>query len=138
MNPRKFEAIVVDDEPAAISTLENALLAYPELNILAHFTNPEEAFNAICRQHPDIVFLDIDMPGMTGIELLDKIHQTGFHPSVVFVTAFDKYAIEAIHRSAFDYLVKPINSKELEKVIIKFLNQPSEPVHEVQIQTSNT
>jgi two-component system LytT family response regulator len=138
MNPRKFEAIVVDDEPAAISTLENALLAYPELNILAHFTNPEEAFNAICRQHPDIVFLDIDMPGMTGIELLDKIHQTGFHSSVVFVTAFDKYAIEAIHRSAFDYLVKPINSKELEKVIIKFLNQPSEPVHEVQIQTSNT
>jgi len=134
MNTRKFEAIIVDDEPAAISTLENALLAYPELNILAHFTNPEEAFTAICRQHPDIVFLDIDMPGMTGIELLDQLHQAGLHPITAFVTAFDKYAIEAIHRSAFDYLVKPINPTELEKVIIKFLNQPSQPVHEDRIK----
>jgi len=134
MNARKFEAIIVDDEPAAISTLEKALSAYPELNVYAHFTDPEEGLTAICRQHPDIVFLDIDMPGITGIELLDKIHQSGLHPITIFVTAFDNYAIEAIHHSAFDYLVKPINLKELDKVIIKFLNLPSEPVQDDQIK----
>jgi DNA-binding LytR/AlgR family response regulator len=135
MNKKTFNAIIVDDEPAAISTLEKALSAYPELNVLVHFTDPVEALTAICRQHPDIVFLDIDMPGMTGIELLDQLHQVGFKPISVFVTAFDNFAIEAIHRSAFDYLVKPINQKELDKVIIKILTQPKEHLQDDQIKS---
>lgn len=134
MNKRKFEVIIVDDEPAAISTLEKALSAYPDINVQAHFTNPAEAITAICLQHPDILFLDIDMPGITGIELLDRIHQSGLHPIVVFVTAFDKYAIEAIHRAAFDYLVKPLDSKDLDQVIIRIMNYPQPPDNEAQFK----
>lgn len=110
-----MKAIIVDDERLARQELRNLLKKHP-VNLVAECANHIEAKNAIETERPDVVFLDIQMPEKNGFELLEELE---YIPEIVFVTAYDEYAINAFKVNAFDYLLKPINEKELENTIEK-------------------
>ncbi len=108
-------ALIADDEPNLAQDLRDRLRAmWPELEILDLAANGLEALRAIGEDEPDIVFLDIRMPGLTGIELARRIDPG---TRVVFVTAYDEYAVEAFEREAVDYLVKPVPDERLAKCV---------------------
>ncbi|PCI94844.1 MAG: DNA-binding response regulator [Flavobacteriales bacterium] len=113
-----FKTIIVDDEKGCRDTLENLLQEIPEINVVAIVDSIALAQEAITNLQPQLVFLDIEMPGGTGFELLEKISPINFE--IIFTTAYDQYAIKAIKYSALDYLLKPIDPDELAKTIQRF------------------
>ena len=121
MNTNEFTTIIVDDEPACIKTLESDLSRFPEICIVSTCTSPDNAASEIVRLQPDLLFIHVEMPGMTGVELLNRI-QSDIHADmhIVFYTAYDKYLLDAIHASAFDYLLKPYHWEELVSLIKRF------------------
>ena len=117
-----IRTIIVDDEPNSRETLELMLDEYKQhLIVEDSCSTPLEAINSIQKHQPDLVFLDIEMPGMNAFGMLKKIEPIDF--DVVFTTAFDRYAINAIRISALDYLLKPIDRDELWNVIYKCLDK---------------
>lgn len=118
MKTNVISTIIVDDEVACIKSLENDLSRYPEIEIVSTFTSPDLAIREIVRLQPDLLFIDVEMPIMSGVELLSRI-QSDIHSNmhIVFYTAFDKYVLDALRASAFDYLLKPYQLKELDNLI---------------------
>ena len=114
-----IKAIIIDDETSAINVLSLLLKkkCKDDVEVIATTTSPVEGKVLIEQHKPDLVFLDIEMPGMTGIDLIRSLHNPNFH--VVFVTAYDAYAVEAFELSAIDYLLKPIGADKVERVINK-------------------
>lgn len=111
-------AILIDDEPKALAILKNKIERFcTNVNIIAETQNPEEALKLIEKKQPQLVFLDIAMPQMSGFDLLAKIPNPNFE--IIFVTAFDDYAIDAINHCAIGYLVKPVDNKTLIATVIK-------------------
>jgi len=107
-----MKTVIVDDEQDAVLTLELIILEYfSELEIVGKFTDPEKALSLIPKLKPDLLFLDINMPGMNGFELLHNLKKKDFH--IVFTTAYDEYALKAFKYNAVDYLLKPIDVEEL-------------------------
>jgi two-component system LytT family response regulator len=117
-----MKAIIIDDERLARQELKNLLAAYPEVQIVGEAANAEQAMEMIEKLNPDVIFLDIQMPGKNGFELLEEISGV---PEVVFVTAFDEYAIRAFEVNALDYLLKPIQPTRLAETVKKILNKES-------------
>ena len=115
-----MKAIIIDDERLARQELRNLLAAHKEIEIVAECSNADEAKLKISEINPDVIFLDIQMPGKTGLELLEDISAL---PEVVFVTAFDEYAIRAFEINALDYLLKPVQPARLSETIKKLLNK---------------
>jgi two-component system, LytTR family, response regulator len=103
----KIRTLIIDDEPHAREGIRIRLARYPEIYIIGECASGSEAVTVIDSLQPDLLFLDIQMPEMNGFEVLRKIHITP-QPIVIFVTAFDKYAIQAFECHALDYLLKPI------------------------------
>lgn len=118
MKTEGLTAIIVDDEQASIETLQKDLQFFPEIEVLETFTYPEKAARGIIRLQPDILFLDVQMPGLSGVELLRQI-QEEIHTDmrVIFYTAYDEYLLDALRASAFDFLLKPYQPKELAFII---------------------
>lgn len=113
-----YKAILVDDEKHFCDYLSELLQSnFPEIEIAATARNAEDAFVAIQQHKPDVVFLDVEMPGMSGTELLAQFSKPEFE--VVFTTSHDKYAFKAIKYQALDYLLKPVSKIELAKAIEK-------------------
>lgn len=111
-------AIIVDDELHCREVLRILLDMYcPEVEVLEACEDGISALNAIAKHHPDIVFIDIEMPGMNAFDMLMRLEDINFH--IVFTTAYDQYAIKAIKFSALDYLLKPIDADELVAAIAK-------------------
>lgn len=111
-----INAILIDDERKALAILRSKLERLcPEVNIIAETQDPQEALLLIQDLNPDLVFLDIAMPQMSGFDLLSKISSPAFE--VIFVTAFDNYAIEAIRHCAIGYIVKPVDNEDLVEAI---------------------
>jgi|SRR5690554_3605688 len=111
-------AIIIDDEPDGCEAIRMVLAKHcPEVAVQRICNHPEAGLNAINNLDPDLVFLDIQMPGMTGFDLLQRL--TPFTFKVIFVTAYDSYAIKAIKFSALDYLLKPIDAEELTAAVEK-------------------
>ena len=112
-----IRAIVVDDEPLAREELGFLLKAHPEIKVVAEGRNGVEAFQLIKEHQPDLVFLDVAMPGQDGLELvrrlLDKKNKVVKMPQVIFATAYDQYAVQAFELNAIDYLLKPIDKGRL-------------------------
>jgi two-component system LytT family response regulator len=107
-----IRALIIDDEAKARQGLRLELERYcPEVEVLALCESPEVGLEKINELHPDLIFLDVQMPKMTGFDLLEKLPE--IHFEVIFVTAYDRYAIKAIKFSALDYLLKPIDVDEL-------------------------
>jgi len=112
-----INAILADDEQNLTDYLKSRLAAFwPELNIVATAANGAEALRLIDDHAPDIVFLDIKMPGLTGLEVANRIDKK---THVVFVTAYDQYAVEAFDQQALDYLLKPVMDDRLQRAITR-------------------
>jgi len=121
-----INTIIVDDEVHCLDTLNILLNDYcPEIQVTGKCMSGKKALEAIERIKPELVFLDIEMPSMTGFELLEKFVKIPF--SVIFTTSYDQYAIKAIRFSALDYLLKPIDHKELVAAVTKVKQQNVQP-----------
>jgi two-component system LytT family response regulator len=118
-----FRAIIIDDEKESIDLLLDLLKDCPEIIILDSFQDPEEGIKGILSYKPDVLFLDIQMPGKDGFDVLREIHDYNLNPVVIFITGYDQFAIKAIKFAAFDYLLKPVDPEELKNTIEKLKNQ---------------
>lgn len=113
-----MRAIIIDDEKRARMNLSILLGEYcPQVEVVADCENLPEGVKAIRRLQPDLVLLDIEMPGHSGLELLDFFDENEVNFSIVFTTAYNEYAIQAFKISAIDYLLKPINPEELVRAV---------------------
>lgn len=117
-----IRAIIIDDERAARLELIRMLKDYPQIRVLAEASNADEAEELIGLLKPELIFLDIQMPGRSGFELLEGLD---FIPLVVFVTAYDQYALKAFEVSALDYLMKPIRVERFEKAMNQVFERSS-------------
>lgn len=112
-----LRTIIIDDEPNCIEMLGLMLGRYcPEVQVLHTFSNPLDAPAAILDQSPDLLFLDIEMPGMSGFDLLEKVKSMA-QPDVIFTTAHNEYAIKAFKYAAIDYLLKPVDAFDLKAAV---------------------
>lgn len=122
-----LNVIIIDDELKSIKSLKWELESFcTDVNVDAFFTNPEEALSYLKNHSIDCVFLDIEMPHMDGFQFLQNFEDRSFE--VVFVTAYDQYAVKAIKESALDYLLKPIDSDDLITTVEKIKNRNSPKV----------
>jgi len=113
-----MRVILIDDEPLARSVLAEYLAKWPQFEIVQECSDGFEGVKAIMQHQPDLIFLDIQMPKITGFEMLELVEQK---PSVIFTTAFDEFALKAFEANAIDYLLKPFNQERFNKAIQKFL-----------------
>lgn len=111
-----MKTILIDDEPLAIGRLKRLLGKFEDFEVIAEAKNGQEGLEKITQLKPDVIFLDIEMPEMTGFEMLAQLD---FMPLVVFATAYDQYAIRAFEENSIDYLLKPIETERLEKTVEK-------------------
>jgi two-component system, LytTR family, response regulator len=111
-----LKAIIVDDERLARAELQKLLKEHPEVEIIAEASNVDEAIEKIEELNPDLIFLDIQMPGKTGFDLLEELEKA---PHVIFTTAYDEYALKAFEVNALDYLLKPVEPNRLAEAIQK-------------------
>jgi len=116
MTTTLIKAIIIDDERLARNELKKLLLEHPEIEIIEEATNATEGIEKIESLNPDLIFLDIQMPGKTGFDLLSELERA---PKVIFTTAYDEYAFKAFEVNALDYLLKPIEPKRLSDAIQK-------------------
>ncbi|WP_166335176.1 LytR/AlgR family response regulator transcription factor [Sphingobacterium chungjuense] len=112
-----IKTILIDDEPLARSILLEYLQSHPDFEVVAECNDGFEGVKAIQQHKPDLVFLDIQMPKLTGFEMLELLDD---QPHIIFTTAFDEFAIKAFEKNAIDYLLKPISPDRFEKSLDKF------------------
>lgn len=113
-----IQALIVDDEPNNVETLGYMLKKHcQDVAVIGTALNIQTGYELICSLQPDLVFLDVQMPESTGFDLLSKFERCNFE--IIFVTAFDQYAIQAIKFSAIDYLLKPLQVNELKNAVLK-------------------
>ena len=118
----KLRAILVDDEESARDVLQNLLLRFcPDVELIAKCENVLEAVDVINKEHPDLVFLDIEMPNYAGYEIANFFKEINFE--IIFVTAYDQYAIRAFEIAAIDYLLKPVDIERLKLSIARVKTQ---------------
>src|SRR5690349_24746209 len=116
--------ILIDDEPLARSILKEYLEAFPEIQVVHECNDGFDGLKAIMQYKPQLVFLDVQMPKINGFEMLELIEQP---PAVIFVTAFDEFALKAFELHAVDYLLKPYSKERFAKAVEKFLGQSHAP-----------
>ena len=116
MNANSLRVYLVDDEPLAVERLERLLRQVPGMAIAGSTTDPAAALEFLSREPVDVLFLDIQMPGMNGFELLARLPD---HPSVIFTTAYDQYALKAFEVNSIDYLLKPVDPEQLKRALRK-------------------
>lgn len=115
-----MKSLIVDDERLARTELKRLLEPFKDINIVGEAVNAEDAKKKIDELNPELVFLDIQMPGKNGFELLEELDSV---PTIVFTTAYDEYALKAFEYNAMDYLLKPIEPKRLEETINKVVEK---------------
>jgi two-component system LytT family response regulator len=131
---KSIKAIIIDDEPGNIITLTKIVEEYcPNVEIIATAINIQEGEIAIHKYEPHLVFLDIEMPNGNGFDLLNKLMP--IHFEVVFITAYNDYAIKAFRYSAIDYILKPINITDLKNAVIKVNNRLQQNQLNIQIES---
>ena len=111
-----IRTIIIDDEPLARTLLKGYLNDFDDIDVIAEFSNGFDGFKGIANLKPDLVFLDIQMPKLSGFEMLELLDEI---PHIIFVTAYDQYALKAFENSAIDYLLKPFSKKRLEDAVDK-------------------
>ncbi len=112
----KIRAILIDDEVNSLQNLQQKLEGFcPDINVVATSQKPEEGILLIRQHQPDVVFLDIEMPRMSGFRMLEELGEYDF--DIIFTTAYNHYSIDAIRISAFDYLIKPIGIEDLQQAV---------------------
>jgi len=130
----KITAILVDDEKLSLNRLADLLKLFPEVEIRAKEFEPQPAIERIVKIKPDVVFLDIEMPGMTGFTLVEEVRKQFVFPTFIIVTAFNQYAVKAIKKGAFDFLIKPVDIDDLKDCLERFNQKQNHFPH---IENSN-
>jgi len=120
MQTHNITILVVDDDPPSRQLIEKYLHTIPGITLLPSASEAETALSAILEHNPDLVFLDVEMPGKSGFDLLEELRKLDLSPCIVFQTAYNQYAIEAIRHAAFDYLLKPVDKEDLLKVLSRY------------------
>ena len=129
----KLKAVIIDDEKHARENLSGLLSEYcPNINVIGEAADPVNAEKLINELNPDLLFLDIRLSNTSGFELLGNVKSRNF--GVIFVTAYDNYAIKAIKFSAVDYILKPINHKELVQAVAKFTDKVETEKKSIQLE----
>lgn len=126
---KPLSVIVVDDEPLAAERLADMLADIPNCKVLAKAANAEQALALVNSHQPDVLYLDISMPGMSGLDLAKQLQGTKHSPFIVFCTAYEQHALQAFDAQAIDYLVKPVRKERLLESIervIRLRNQVSD------------
>lgn len=129
-----IKAIIIDDERLARNELKKLLAEFPEIEVVAEAANANEGMEKIDNLAPELIFLDIQMPGKTGFDMLSEMDRT---PNVIFTTAYDEYALKAFEVNALDYLLKPIEPKRLADAIQKLQNHEEREDHLAQPMNFN-
>lgn len=129
-----IKAVIIDDERLARNELKKLLLDFPEIEVVAEAANAGEGIEKIENIDPDLVFLDIQMPGKTGFDMLSELDKA---PHVIFTTAYDEYALKAFEVNALDYLVKPVEPKRLADAIQKLHLQEEKEALQPSYQNTN-
>jgi DNA-binding LytR/AlgR family response regulator len=111
-----MKTLIVDDEPIAREVLREELKPFEEVEVVGEAENGQQALEQISETHPDLVFLDLRMPVMGGLEVVERL-KGGHLPVIVIVTAYDQYAIQAFEAGAIDYLLKPVSAARLQKTV---------------------
>jgi DNA-binding LytR/AlgR family response regulator len=135
MKPTPLTAVIIDDEPEAINGLLALASGIEHLEIAGTTYHPEKAVSLCLKTRPDIVFLDINMPGKDGFAVLQELHEHGFHPYTIFTTAWDQFTLQAIKAGALDYLLKPIDKKELQSAVQKAMDNKASHSIEQRIES---
>ena len=117
------KAIIIDDERLARNELKKLLQEFPDVEVIGEAANANEGIEKIESLNPDLVFLDIQMPGKSGFDMLTQIERA---PHVIFVTAYDEYALKAFEVNALDYLMKPVEPKRLADALLKVRQKDEE------------
>ena len=115
-----LKILIVDDEPEARELLKFTLHEVDDLQVVGMAGHVDEATRILKKEHPDLVLLDIQMPDKDGFHFIEHINNAGYSPGIIFVTAYEHYAIQAIRNSVFDYILKPINREDLFRSIERF------------------
>lgn len=125
---KKLRVLIIDDERMARQEVKRLLMPYPDMEIIGEAKNADEAIVQITEKHPDLIFLDVQMPERSGFDLLESLSEV---PEVIFTTAFDEYAVKAFEVNALDYLMKPIREERfalaMERIRQKLAQQISDP-----------
>ncbi len=128
-----IKTLIIDDEPLAAGIVQEFLDGYPQFQLLEVCYDGFQGLKAIQKHEPDLIFLDVQMPKITGFEMLELLDEP---PAVIFTTAFDEYALKAFDASAIDYLLKPFSQVRFNQALDKFLQQhgtsklePSSEIH---------
>jgi DNA-binding LytR/AlgR family response regulator len=120
MDSTSISAIIIDDEPEAINLLEMYLRFFPFIKVVGKETQAQKGLELAMETLPELIFLDIDMPEMTGLQVADQIHTENFHSEIVFTTAHQHYAYDALGIEPLDFLTKPFCVEDIESVLQKF------------------
>ncbi|MAN03679.1 MAG: DNA-binding response regulator [Owenweeksia sp.] len=130
-----IKTILIDDEPLACDLVAEYLQDFPQLQVVSRCHDGFQGMKAIQEHQPDLIFLDVQMPKISGFELLELLEDP---PAIIFTTAFDEYALKAFEANAVDYLLKPFSKERFEKAINKFLeHQPAEHKNIQQLAAQN-
>ena len=121
-----MKALIVDDERLARKELMKLLEDHPSIEVVGEAANADEAITMVNELNPDLLFLDIQMPGKTGFQLLEELDSV---PMVVFTTAYDEFALKAFEVSALDYLLKPIQAERLSETVSKIMERERNKVN---------
>jgi two-component system LytT family response regulator len=127
----KLNALIVDDEDGARKLLKRLLEETSSFNEIIEASSVNNANSAMLNFEPDLVFLDIKMPGKDGFSLINDMRMSSRNPEIVFVTAYEQFAVKALRNKAFDYLLKPVNRKDLKQCIARFIEHKKETITSV-------
>jgi two-component system LytT family response regulator len=131
-----IKAIIIDDERLARNELKKLRLDFPEIEVIAEAANAAEGVEKIDSLNPDLIFLDIQMPGKTGFDMLSELERA---PNVIFTTAYDEYALKAFEVNALDYLLKPVEPKRLADALQKLqVEEDKEPLSDHTISVNRS
>lgn len=115
-----MKVVIIDDEQISIDRFKYLLGYFKEVEVLAEYVDPKKALEEIPALHPDIIFTDVEMPNLSGIELAQKLHEIRSSGDLVFITAYEQYAIKALRENALDYLLKPVDIDDLKACFQRF------------------
>jgi len=116
-----LKILLVDDEPEARELLKYMLMGNLGVSVIGLAGNVDDALELMQSENPHLVLLDIQMPEKDGFHFIEQVHKSGQDPGIIFVTAYEHYAIQAIRNSVFDYILKPVHQEELDSAIERFL-----------------
>ncbi|MDE5422428.1 response regulator transcription factor [Ancylomarina sp. DW003] len=116
----KIKCFLLDDQINSVERLKSLLNQTNQVEIIGELCDPEKAIDLILKLKPELIFIDVEMPRMSGFEVVQEIRNKLFFPKFIFVTGYDQYAIKAIRAGAFDYIIKPIDIDELKEALKRF------------------